>query len=139
MSEEQSGYEAQAMPFFFAAGAVVAIMWGWYAFEHFTENSKDALPIFFPLAVTVLAPIAATAFWRRAVGIAKNGVPGMATVLSVGGKIKGLRDVEFEFEFDGATYTNKTSIYDEISDKLRPGDEIVIVIDKRKPTRVLVK
>jgi hypothetical protein len=148
MSKEQGEYEAQAMPFFFGAAIAVAVMWGWYALEHFTNlritglfgtANEDAMPIYVALATTAIAPIVAAVFWRRAVGIVKNGVPGLGTVLSVGVKVQDLRDVEFEFEFEGVTYTNKTSMYVETADKLQPGDEIEIIIDKRKPTRVLVK
>ena len=148
MSEKQVDYEPQAMPFFFAAGMAVAALWGWYLLEQFTSlritgllgtASEDPIPIYFALAGTVIVPIVAAVFWRRAVGIVRNGVNGKGSVLSVGAKVEGLRNVEFEYEFEGANYTNKTSLDAETAEKLQPGDEIEIIIDKRKPTRVLVK
>ncbi|MCX7804944.1 MAG: hypothetical protein N3A38_07105 [Planctomycetota bacterium] len=133
--------------YFLTAAAISVLMWGWFLLEHFTdlrivrlgqEARRESVPIAVPIATVPLAFIGATILWRRAVGIAENCVPVIATVKSVGGEVQGFRDVTFGYTFEGVEYSKKMSVVGAIAEKFEPGSPVEIIVDRRKPSRIML-
>lgn len=134
--------------YFGGAGFVIALLWVWFLIEHFTdwrivrtgqEGRPESLPVLVPLIATPIAFVAALVLWRRAVGIVENGVPVSAVIKSIGGEVQGYREVVFDYEFDGASHSQKKSVIGITVEKLGPGSPLPIIVDKRNPKRVMVK
>ena len=134
--------------YFLGAGVIVVLGWAWFLIEHFTdwrivrtgqEARPESLPILVPLIGTPVALIVALILWRRAVGIVENGVPVDATITSIGGEVQGYREVNFDYVFEGTSYSKKMSMVGILVEKLAPGAPLPIVVDKRNPKRVAVK
>ncbi len=147
MNEPDSVHQVKGLPYLsYAAGAALG-MWGWFSLEHFTnyrishggEAKAEPIHIAFPLIASVLAPIIALVMWRRAIGIAKHGVPVTATVRSISSVVKQMRNVSFEYEFQGVKYSKRKSIDCTCSDELTLGGEMEIIVDQRNPKRILLK
>ena len=148
MAETEKPEVPGAGMYFIGAAVVVVLIWTWFLLEHFTnlrivrwgqEASAEGMPVALPLVATPLALIIAAVLWRRAVGIAVNGMPASARVKSVGGEVQGYREVEFDYTFEGVSYSKKMSVIGVTAEKLKPGDALPIIVDKRNPKRVMVK
>lgn len=146
--DEKKTHEVKFVSYVIIAAFIVITAWGWYLLEQLTQwrittllgtAYEEPLPILVPLVISVLVPISAVIFWKRAVGIACNGVFEKATVLAIGGEVQSMRNVKFEYVFGGNKYSKKMSISSAIADQLDLGGTLNIIVDKRKPTRVLVK
>ena len=147
MPDEKST-QANAAIYFLGAGVTIALLWAWFALEHLTDLRvvgasgtvhDEPIHVLLPSIGTPLALLGALFLWRRAAGIAANGVPVSATVKKVGGACQSMRDVEFSYTFEGREYSKKASVVTAISDELSPGDPLDVIVDKRNPKRVMVK
>ena len=148
MGEESKVERPGATLYFLGAAVMTGLIWAWFLIEHFTnwritrfgsQPQEDPLHIAFPLIVTPVVLIGALVLWRRAVGLAENGVPVNATIRSIGGEVQGYRDVVFDYTFEGASYSTKKSVIGITVAKLQAGEELPIIVDKRNPKRVMVK
>ena len=144
---ERKFQEVKGSHYLIIASAIVIGMWGCYFLEQNTslrlknilgKAQEEPMEIIFPIITSVIAPVIFLVLWRRAVGIVENGVLTTATVLSVGSKVQSMRDVVFQYVFDSETYETKLSVTSAISDELEPDAKIEILVDKRKPSRILV-
>ncbi|HOX08889.1 MAG TPA: hypothetical protein PK280_21015 [Planctomycetota bacterium] len=133
--------------YFVTAGLMAAVLWAWYLLERFTNlrvvregGTAQTEPVHIAVAfiATPILLIGALVLWRRAVGIAENGVPAEAVIRSIGGEVQGYRDVSFDYEFEGRSYSKKMSVVGIVVEKLAPGQTLRIVVDRRSPDRVAV-
>jgi hypothetical protein len=148
---EQNGTGA-GMPtlgagFYFSGAAIMAaILWGWFLLERFTSlrlvgssgiAHEEPVHILFPTIGTAVCLLGALFLWRRAAGMAANGVPVGATVTAVGGEFQGMRDVSFSYVFEGTELAGKISVPAVSVKDLEPGGEFRIIVDKRNPKRYM--
>lgn len=148
MNEKKMKPSVKGGPYCRAAAIGLCLFWGWYLLEHFTSwrwvharSGAEPISILYIAAGTVFAVLAPFAAWRWLESIAENGIPTVATVLSVDRKVtmgKSIRTVTFKYVFKGTEYTKKKSIISSVSDKLKCGGTLDIIVDKRRPKRVLV-
>lgn len=147
MSDEARPARPSGAIYSVGAGILILVLWGWFLLERFTplrlvrpgqEASAEGIPLLVPLIATPIVLIVAFALWRRAVGIAENGVPLQATVLSTGAALQGMRNVVLEYSLEGVRYERKTSVPCAIADKLSAGSTVDVVVDKRNPKRMLL-
>lgn len=145
--EGGAGREVGAALYFASAAILIAILWGWFLLEQVTGlrlvragGTAQAEPVHvaFPLIGTPVVLLVAFVLWRRAAGIAAHGVEMDAAVRSVGGAVQGMRHVVLAYEFEGRSFEKKVSVVCAVSDKLSEGDTLRVLVDRRKPKRMMV-
>lgn len=148
MAEGQAKHTVKGTMYLLGAAAPVAVLWGWYLLEHYTSwrithigetAQEEPIPIWLALIGTPVCLIAALVLWKRATGIAENGIEVEAEVVSVGATIQYQRTVKVKYVVDGVEYIRKASVTMVISDKLKAGDKLALIVDKSNPKRMLVK
>lgn len=147
LDEQQHGFKVRGALYYIPAAAIIAVMWAWWLLEQTTNwritssgvANSEPIPILIPLIATVLAVPVAVILYRRALGIVANGVPVLATVVAVGGTVNSMRDVEFEYLFEGQSYTMNKSFSARTADGYSQGSELEVLVDRRNPKKVLVK
>lgn len=129
------------------AALFVVLMWAWFFLEQFTnlritriwESAREhPIPLLVPILASIAGVVLALFFWHRAVGLVKNGVEVSATIKDLGVALNGMRNVSYEYEFQGAKYSKKESMSCVLVDNLKPGDPLPILVDPRNPKRMIV-
>ena len=126
---------------------LIVFLWGWWFLEHFSEvrlgpagshPREHPIEIWVPVIGSPLLLIGSLIWWRRSVGIARNGEVVEALIESLGASVNAMRDVTLSYTVNGRTYqASKSLSVADIGDR-RPGDTLAIVVDKRNPKRFLV-
>ena len=142
MTDSDNNSPVKPMTYVWTSGVMIAIVWGLYVLEHFTDirigSGDDPLPILIPIIATPVIAIGGFIMYRRALGIVAHGIEVEATIGDIGRAVEGMRHVTYEYEFRGVRYAERKSVGSDAADELSPGDKIRIIVDDRKPKRFLV-
>ncbi|MCC7422213.1 MAG: DUF3592 domain-containing protein [Planctomycetaceae bacterium] len=124
---------------------VSVCLWGWYALENFVGYSIDGkrldpdespISILFPVIGTPLAFVGYGVWaWRQAAFL-KSSVVVPGRVTSIGRvEMHGMRDIGYEYDYEGETFSTKVSMADPLVERFSPGDAVQVRVDPAKPSR----
>jgi len=139
--------EVKPQIYIYSCAFGILALWGWWLFENQTDyrlhrgfSAPRAEPIshWVPTIGSPLALITAYIMWRRAVGIAENGILVDARIEKYGGGSDGMRDVTLSYVVAGKDYKVKKTFSESDFAGLQVGDSIQIVADQRHPKRIML-
>ena len=108
-----------------------------FRLQKIEEGDDPKIAITLALITTVVAPLLAYLYYRKAKSVAENAIEVIGVVKKVGGKLDSMVNVTFSYEVSGKRYKKRKSF--DTDGNFSVGQEIELVVDSRKPSRCYLK
>ena len=124
------------------AVAIALFLWVGYTVERYTDfrfpgGSKRPMPIEFPLYGTPILLVGAYFSWKTTMSFYNNSLAMHARITNIGMIFRGWCDVTVSYSVGHKVHTKKISILGSEATQLRVGSSMPILMDQRKPSRVI--
>lgn len=121
-------------------GLIVTLVgWGFFLFFRFIQNDPSMVHLYIAIGATVIGLPLLAWRWQAISALLDSGTEAKAVIEGIG-FFRGRGQVAYKYMINGETYVTRNPIMkNKQTQALKPGDTVVLVVDRENPRKALIR